>query len=330
MTDLGGRSLGNSYETVLKGECDFFEFDMIAIWKTPSKIGFYKAYIGLIFDLRKNVKRTVRSGGKVIFQNLKPALFTFGIWNSKNSILISDFSHSIFTWHRHGVYKEDLRLKSQKYLFNKLYRIIALTDNLANNLHEVYKVDKSKIRKAPLPLDFEYFYQEPKITPIIPKVLFVGGEFYRKGGNHLLKAWDDKLKGKCELIILTKETIESKDGITTYNNLSKGDELHKQLFRRTDIFILPTNKDAYPVVLGEAAAASMAIITTQYALGAKNIIEHGKSGFVAETPENCIDYLVELLDKPELIDQFKKETHNNIVHNFSKEQFKKLFFNAIK
>ena len=44
------------------------------------------------------------------------------------------------------------------------------------------------------------------------------------------------------------------------------DKLHKFFFSSADIFILPTYRDAYPIVLGEAAAAGLAIITTKYAL----------------------------------------------------------------
>lgn len=331
MTDLGGTSLGNSYEKVLHTECDFFAFDVLSLQKKRSKKAYLIAYFNLVIHLRKAVKQTVQNGEKVIFQNLKPALFTFGIWNQRNSIIISDFSHTLYQWYREqGKFSKNKKYYAQKALYNKLYRMIALTDNLAENLNKAYGISQNKIKYVPLPLDFNYYYQEPKKTLKIPKVLFVGGEFYRKGGDHLLSAWDSKLKGRCELIVLTKDHVEEKKGMRVYNNISKGDLLHKELFQQADIFILPTNRDAYPVVLGEAAAASKAIITTQYALGAKNIIIHEQSGLIMESPEACVDGLVRLLENKNLIDHYKKETNQLVLERFNTEIFKTAFLEAIK
>jgi glycosyltransferase involved in cell wall biosynthesis len=331
MTDLGGTSLGKSYQNMLEEECNFFVFDLIKMLKISNKLFFYKAYINHIFDLRKAVKKTIKGGGKVIFQNLKPALFTYGIWDKTNSIIISDFSHTLYQWYREdGVFQKNKKYYAQKILYQKLYRLIALTDNLAENFNKAYGISHDKIFYVPLPLDFDYYYQEPKETPDIPRVLFVGGEFYRKGGNHLLAAWDSKLKGKCELILLTNDIVESKEGIIVHNKVSKGDLLHKELFQQADIFILPTNRDAYPIVLGEAAAASKAIITTKYALGARNIIKHQESGLIMESPETCVDGLLILLENIALIDQFKKETNQWVLKKFNAQKFKAAFLKAIK
>jgi hypothetical protein len=254
MTDLGGTSLGKSYEKILKNECNFYELDLVKLQLHTNKIKFYIVYFKLVRELRKTVKTTIQKGGKVIFQNLKPALFTFGIWNNTNGIIISDFSHTLFQWFKDKTYKKDFRYYSQKFLYRKLYKVIALTDNLYMNLHQVYGVSKSRINRVSLPLDFEYYYQIPQKTNKIPKVLFVGGNFNTKGGNYLLDNWETSLKDKCELIIITKDKIKKRKGITVYNNLSKGDYLHQKLFKQSDVFVLPTTRDAFPVVLGEAGA----------------------------------------------------------------------------
>lgn len=330
MTDLGGTSLGHSYQKVLKSECNFFVFDLLKLQQIESKWAFYIAYFKLIKELRTAVKSTVKNGEKVIFQNLKPALFTLGIWDNTNGIIISDFSHTLYQWFRDKTYKKNFRFYTQRLLYKKLYKLIALTDNLADNLHQVYGVPISRIKYVPLPLDLEYYYQKPKPTSKKPKVLFVGGHFYRKGGNHLLEFWETTLKDRCQLIIMTQNKLKSPKDIQIYNNVSKGDSLHKQLFKECDIFILPTNRDAYPVVLGEAAAASMAIITTKFALGAKNIIKDGLSGFITETPEDCIKSLLTLLDNKDLIDQFKTVSNEIVLEQFTAQKFRQAFFKAIK
>lgn len=328
-TDLGGLSLGNSYRSVLKGECEFFEFNEYYLKKSFSNITFYFKYLKLIFRLRFAVKQCLIDNQKVIFQNVKPAFFCYGIWDKTNCVIISDFSHTLFQWFKKKTFDKNLRYYTQKFLFKRVYRYICLTKNLFKNLNEAYGIPNEKLKYVPLPIDFDY-YQKPKKTTNLPKVLFVGGDFYRKGGHHIIKNWQSKLKNKCKLILLTKHDIQLEEGVIIYKDISREDKLHKFFFSSSDIFILPTYRDAYPIVLGEAAAAGLAIITTKYALGANDIIINNSSGYIAERPEQCIDLLLKLLDNKDLIDRFKKATNKIILEKFSNKKFKKLFFEAIK
>lgn len=331
VTDLGSSSLSDLYKDILKEDFDFFKLDMVVLLReNPNKKDYYFALLKQVQELRKLVKKVVNSNNKVIFQNLKPAMYTYGLWNSNNGIVISDFSHTLFSWYKTGAFNKDKRYYTQKVLYKKLHKVLTLTDRLSENLYEAYGVEKNRLIYVPLPLNFDKYYQSPIKTSFIPKVLFVGGEFYRKGGNYILDIWEEKLKGKCELIILTRDKIQSTEGITVHNNISNGDDKHIELFKTSDIFILPTNRDAYPVVLGEAAVSGNAIITTQYALGAKNIIEHDETGYVANDPKECTDYLVKMIENPEIIDLFKQRTNEIVLNKFSKEKFKEIIIKAIK
>ncbi|OYX86482.1 MAG: hypothetical protein B7Y83_01160 [Flavobacteriales bacterium 32-34-25] len=329
-TDLGSTSLGVLLEENLKTDFNFFYFDEVDLKTNQNKFIYTINYLKKIAELRHQVKKTSNQGHKIVFQNLKPALFSFGLWNSTNGIVISDFSHSLFEWCKKKTYKKDKRFYSQRILYQKLYKILTFTDNLKGNLQDVYGVSRDKLFSVPIPLDFENYYQVPQEVGTIPKVLFVGGEFYRKGGNHILNAWDSKLKGKCELTILTNSEIEEKEGIKVFNSVSKGTQEHISIFQSSDIFILPTDRDAYPIVLGEAAVSSLAIITTQYAFGAQNIILDGESGFISETAEDCIEHLITLLDNPGMIINFKRNTHDYIQKHFSREVFRDTILQAIQ
>lgn len=329
-TDLGSTSLGVLIEENLKTDFNFFYFDEVNLKKNQNKFIYTFNYVKKIVQLRHQVRKTSSNGHKIVFQNLKPALFSFGLWNSTNGIVISDFSHSLFEWCKKNTYKKNKRFYSQRLLYQKLYKILTFTDNLKGNLQEVYGISQEKIFSVPLPLDFENYYQVPQEVSSIPKVLFVGGEFYRKGGNHILDAWERKLKGKCELTILTNSEIETKVGLKVFNSISKGTPEHISIFQSSDIFILPTDRDAYPIVLGEAAVSSLAIITTQYAFGAQNIILNGQSGFISETAEGCIEHLITLLDNPKMIMKFKSNTHNYIQKHFSTEVFRDTILQAIQ
>jgi glycosyltransferase involved in cell wall biosynthesis len=329
-TDLGGASLGKLYEDILKEDFDFFELNMIEIDAIQGSLKRFTSYLSQILLLRKFVKSNLKNGQKVVFQNVKPALFCFGLWNSRNGILISDFSHTLFNWYKSKKIKKNARYYFQILLYRKFHKILALTTNLKSNIEEIYKIDGSKIIYIPLPLDFNEYHQKPQHINKLPKVLFVGGEFYRKGGDVVLDAWDIELKGICELVIVTNTSLPPKEGVTILKNVKKGTSKHKELFQQSDIFILPTDRDAYPIVLGEAAVCSLAIITTQFAFGAKDIIVDKVSGIVATSAKACVEELIRLLKNPELIFQYKENTYMHIQNNFSNENFKASILKSIQ
>lgn len=330
ITDLGGRSLGRLYEDILKEEFDFFQLNMIEINAVNGRFKRLTYYINQVILLRKSVKRTIKQGQKVVFQNMRPALLCFGLWNSRNGILISDFSHSLINWYKGNKIKKDARHYSQIFFYRKFYKILTLTTNLKSNIESVYQIESSKIQYLPLPLDFNEYHQNPQKVSKLPKVLFVGGEFYRKGGDVILNAWDTELKEICELVIVTNTPLPPKKGVTILYNVGKGSAIHKELFKQADIFILPTDRDAYPVVLGEAAVSSLAIITTQFAFGAQDIIINKVSGIVAPSAKACVVELIDLLKKPELIMRFKENAYNHVQTNFSNENFKSLLLKSIQ
>lgn len=328
--DLGSSSQSKALEKLLDSEFDFFNLDLKKIKAQQSTYLKIRLFLQDLVALRKQVKVASKRNSKIIFFNLKPALFTIDLWDKTNALTCSDFSHSLFNWYNQRKIKRDLRFYFQKKLYSRFYRILTWTENLKQCISEVYDVDITKVLKVPLPLDFDELAQQPTVLNKIPKVLFVGGELERKGGNLLVNAWETKLKGKCELIILTQSKFNAPEGLKVFNNILKGSKQHIELFKTSDIFILPTYRDAFPYVLGEAAMASMAIVTTQYALGAKDIIKHGKSGYIAENSEKCVDYLMKLLENHELIKEFKNETYKLVQQGYSKKIVVQSYLNAIK
>lgn len=113
------------------------------------------------------------------------------------------------------------------------------------------------------------------------RALFVGGDFPRKGGDLLLDVWRQRLRGKVELHLVTGADVTPEDGVFVYRGLRP---LSPELLRRfaeADVFVLPTRGDCLAVVLGEAMAASLPIITTR--VGAHGeAVEDGASGFLID------------------------------------------------
>ena len=111
------------------------------------------------------------------------------------------------------------------------------------------------------------------------RLLFVGGDFDRKGGRVLLEAMRG-LEDRCELHVVTRTAIPT-DLPHVHMHVNVGPnspELFKH-FTEADAFVLPSYAECLAVVLMEASAAGLPIITT--AVGAlAEAVQPDESGLV--------------------------------------------------
>jgi glycosyltransferase involved in cell wall biosynthesis len=111
------------------------------------------------------------------------------------------------------------------------------------------------------------------------QILFVGGDLERKGGDLLLSVFTESLRGACELHLVTAADVEPRQGVHVYHDVKPHSQQLLKLYRDADVFVLPTRGDCLAVVLGEAMASSMPIVTT--AVGAHTeAVEDGESGYI--------------------------------------------------
>lgn len=116
------------------------------------------------------------------------------------------------------------------------------------------------------------------------RLLFVAGEFARKGGYTLIEAFRSGLKDNCTLDIVTKDTrIEQElarmDGVRVHCGLTPNSPALKELYAKADIFVFPTQGDCLPIAVMEAMAAGLPVIATD--VGAlREEVENGVNGLI--------------------------------------------------
>jgi glycosyltransferase involved in cell wall biosynthesis len=113
------------------------------------------------------------------------------------------------------------------------------------------------------------------------RILFVGGDFERKGGDLLLRVFRDHLASLAELHIVTGSDVPSGDGVHVYRGVKPHSPELLRLYAEADVFVLPTRADCSPVVLGEAMAAGLPIVSTRVA-AIPEAVNDGESGFLVE------------------------------------------------
>jgi glycosyltransferase involved in cell wall biosynthesis len=112
-------------------------------------------------------------------------------------------------------------------------------------------------------------------------VLFVGGDFPRKGGDLLVDIVRQHFRGRVELHLVTEADVTSSDGVYVHRNLGPLSPELLARFAEADVFVLPTRGDCLAMVLGESMAACLPVITTRVG-GHSEAVEDGRSGFLIE------------------------------------------------
>jgi glycosyltransferase involved in cell wall biosynthesis len=143
------------------------------------------------------------------------------------------------------------------------------------------------------------------------KILFVGGNFERKGGAHLLEAFRALYQGapfqvdgqavNIELHLVTRDLIPEQPGVTVYHHMQPNSPALKQLYFDSHIFCLPTFGDCLPMVLSEAGASGLPLVSTQVAAIPEIVLE-GENGFLTAPGDTQALYtaLQQLILDPEL------------------------------
>src|SRR5262249_18493207 len=143
-------------------------------------------------------------------------------------------------------------------------------------------------------------------TPRVPhadpvKILFVGANLERKGGLVLLEAFRALRHLGIELHVVTKDRLVPEPNVFIYNNLEANSRPLKDLYHSCDIFALPTFGDCLPMVLSEAGASGMAVVSTNVA-AIPEIVRDGETGMTvsAGDPVSLTQALRDLATNPVL------------------------------
>jgi glycosyltransferase involved in cell wall biosynthesis len=101
----------------------------------------------------------------------------------------------------------------------------------------------------------------PPVRPV--RLLFVGGDFVRKGGPLLLECVRQARTLRAfELHVVTQRPIPEQAGVIVHTGVGPNSPELFRLFREADAFVLPSLGECLAVVLMEATAAGLPVIST--------------------------------------------------------------------
>jgi glycosyltransferase involved in cell wall biosynthesis len=168
-----------------------------------------------------------------------------------------------------------------------------------------YRVDASRVEVIPPGVDLNTWRPRPEAAEPLPRarLLFVGGDFGRKGGGQLLSVFRSSLSDHCELEIVTREDVPDVGGgwpVRVHRGLSHDDPGLLRLFTEADLFVLPTLADCMPLVILEAMASGLAVVATDVGAISEQVV-HGETGLLVPPgdPSALARAVRTLLDDPD-------------------------------
>ena len=148
-----------------------------------------------------------------------------------------------------------------------------------------YGVPTERTRVIPPGVDTGVWRPGPERDDGGFRLLFVGGEFKRKGGEQLLQAFAS-LPDDAELTVVTRSEVPRHDRVRVVDDLVPNDPRLVDLYRSSDVFVLPTLAETFGIAAAEAAASGLAVVASDVG-GLPDIVEHEVTGYTLPTGDEA-------------------------------------------
>lgn len=187
----------------------------------------------------------------------------------------------LFSVDNHGGLIHDLKFR----LFRDLLRSAAILQTWSRwakqSAIDEYGIPPDQIVINPPGVDLDLW--QPATAPSDAneprRILFIGGDFRRKGGELLLDWYNHARPANHELHIVTREAVEAGPGVHVYRTLQPNSRELRALCQRCHLFVLPSLAECFGIATIEAMAAGLPAIVSAIG-GTADIVADGENGAI--------------------------------------------------
>lgn len=225
-----------------------------------------------------------------------------------------------------GWLAEQSKRKLFRSLFSRAAGFVAWSNWTKGSFVEDYGCRDEDVAVIPPGIDLAGFCPGDR-THALPRILFVGGDFLRKGGDLLVDVFRSRLRRRAELVLVTPYDVPEEPGITVHRKVKANSKELRNLYATSDIFALPTRADCYSLVCMEALASSLPVVATRVG-GIPDMIREGQTGHLIDADDGDAlgDALVSLVENPERRAEMGRCGREDAHRRFeSRENAKRLF-----
>jgi glycosyltransferase involved in cell wall biosynthesis len=170
-----------------------------------------------------------------------------------------------------------------KQVFENATKIVTRSQWARKSVINDYNINPGKVKVIYPGVDITKLTPPINKNPQKPfKILFVGNDFDRKGGNDLLDVFLKAFYKEAELHLVTHAPIKCDyPNVYLHNNIKAYTPQWLELYHQADVFVMPTHFEGFGWVFIEAMAAGLPVIATNIN-AIPEIVTHGETGFLIE------------------------------------------------
>ena len=189
----------------------------------------------------------------------------------------------------------------EKRVYEAAARIITTSEFARKSVIEDYNIDSKKVKVIPYVVKIELFSsidRSKKAPKTRYSILFVGGDFKRKGGEDVLEVFLTAFSDLAELHLVTYTPVECQHPhVHIHRDIRAYSPEWLNLYSQADVFVMPTYADAFATVFLEAMAAGLPVIASQLPQ-IYEVVSDGETGFLVPSGDRHalaykIRYLIE-------------------------------------
>lgn len=255
------------------------------------------------FQVRKSLRHT--PADVLLFNTQVPAAIAGKLVQQKPYLLSIDITPiqydkmAVYYGHKpDGIgFFSHYKHKVNANLLAKAAYLLPWSSWVRDSLIQDYQIPPERIMVVPPGVDLDQWRPRSEFSDGPLKILFVGGDFYRKGGDILRDAFRQLPPGRAELHMVTRTQLEPEANVHVYNNLQPNSPELIKLYQTADVFVLPTKAEAFGIAAVEASAAGLPVVATAVG-GLPDIVVANETGFLVEPGDvsalaRCLHQLVE-------------------------------------
>lgn len=261
-------------------------------WIQKNNLDFsrFRVQTALAFTARRLIARKLKEKDYSVIHLSTQAMgyYAISLMNKVPTVVVIDITSAqasqestapIFRW----TYTPNVYL--DKRVFDAAERIVTLSEWTRQSVIDDFKIDAKKVVTIPYGVDISRISLSNslgKTKNLSCKILFVGGDFKRKGGEDLLEVFLKSFKDSAELHVVTQAPVKCEHpNVYIYNDVKAYSPKWHELYHHADIFVMPTYADAFATVFMEAMAAGLPVVATTLPQITEVVID-GETGFLVK------------------------------------------------
>jgi glycosyltransferase involved in cell wall biosynthesis len=190
----------------------------------------------------------------------------------------------------YGFLDRGLIARRERQLFGAVDAVGCMSGWVADSVEKDYGLHPSAVIRARLGVDASWIVagrRPNRMHSDFPRLLFVGNDWVRKGGDRLIRWFQARWRGRAELHLVGHgcPQFPGAVGIVSHGPVEHGRLVH-HLMPAMDLCVLPTREDTLVFALLEAQAAGVPVVSSRLAGIHSDVVLDGVTGLLCDPDDD--------------------------------------------